>query len=145
MPERHFAGPVQRYTMQTRAAIPQQWQSYNDAGTKMAGAVPGAFYGIAFNVAPDMESFDYLCGQEVPADATLPAGFTQVTITGPYARFVTKDHISTMNAAWHEVYTHWLTRPDLHPRPGPALEYYPPEFEPMTGEGGFELWVPVAE
>jgi AraC family transcriptional regulator len=144
MPERHFAGPVQRYTMQTRSAIPQQWQAYTDAGTKVAGAIPGTFYGIAFNVAPDMGSFDYLCGQEVPAGAILPAGFDRVTIAGPYARFATKGHISTMNGAWNEVYAHWLTLPDLRPRPGPAMEYYPPEFDGMTGEGGFEIWVAVA-
>jgi predicted transcriptional regulator YdeE len=49
-----------------------------------------------------------------------------------------------MQAAWAEIYDDWLKRPEFPPRPGPSVEYYPPQFNGMTGEGGFEIWVPVA-
>ncbi len=90
-----------------------------------------------------MGNFDYLCGQEVPAGAPLPAGFKAVTISGPYARFATQGHISTINAVWGEIYEKWLSQPDFRPRPGPSVEYYPPQFSGVTGNGGFELWVPI--
>ena len=84
-----------------------------------------------------------MCGQEVSAGAALPAGFGSTTIVGAYARFVTNGHISTMSAAWGEIFGDWLTRPQFRPRPGPSVEYYPPEFDGMSGEGGYEIWVAV--
>ena len=142
---RRFAGPVQRYTMQTRSAIPAQWVAYNDAGDRVPEAVPGDYYGLVYNYGVEEGSFDYMCGQEVPIAATLPKGFGTVTIAGRFARFATKGHISTMNAVWEEVYAKWLSRPELKPRQGPSVEYYPPEFNGMTGEGGFEVWIAIED
>ena len=142
-PPRQFAGLVQTYTLQTRGAIPAQWAAYNDVGVRVAEAVPGGYYGLVFHYAEDGGRFDYMCGQEVPAAATLPAGFGAVTIAGRYARFATKGPIATMSAVWAEVYGHWLTLPELKPRPGPSVEYYPPQFDGMTGEGGFEVWIAI--
>ena len=48
-----------------------------------------------------------------------------------------------MQAAWGEVYNHWASQPDCGPRSGPGVEFYPPEFDGMTGNGGYELWIPV--
>ena len=143
MPQRRFAGLVRRYSMQARGQIPGQWSDYNEAGVRVPGAVPDGYYGVAFNHAGDIGSFDYLCGQEVSETAALPAGFGAVAISGTYARFVTLGHISTMNAVWDEVFGIWLKRPAYLHRPGPPVEHYPPEFNGMTGEGGFEIWVPV--
>lgn len=143
MPPRHFAGLTRRYDMQTRSAIPAQWADYNTAGVVLPHAIPDAWYGLCYNFGPDM-SFDYLSGQEVSAVADLPPGFAAVTIAGTYARFATKGHISTMQAALGEIYGDWLKRPDYQPRPGPSVEYYPLEFDGMTGDGGYEIWVPVA-
>jgi AraC family transcriptional regulator len=143
MPVRHFAGPVQRYDMQTRAGIPAQWAAYNEVGLRVEGAVPGDYYGLVFNYSEDGGTFDYMCGQEVSAGAALPAGFGSTSIEGTYARFATKGHISTMSAAWGEIFGDWLTRPQFRPRPGASVEYYPPEFDGMSGEGGYEIWVAV--
>jgi AraC family transcriptional regulator len=143
MPTRRFAGPVRRYTMQTRSDIPAQWVAYNEADIRVTGAVPDDYYGLCFKFSEEEGSFDYMCGQEVPAGAALPAGFGSVTLSGRYARFATKGHISTMTLVWEEIYGHWLGQADLKPRPGPSVEYYPPAFDGMTGNGGFEIWIAV--
>lgn len=140
---RSFAGPVQRYTMQTRSGIPAQWVAYNAAGERVPGAGLAAYYGLSFGYDEVTGSFDYLCGQEVGLGTGLPAGFGSVTIEGVYARFATVGHISTMQAVWEEVYGVWLMKPEYRPRHGASVEYYPPAFDPMTGAGGFEVWVPV--
>ena len=49
-----------------------------------------------------------------------------------------------MQSAWGEVYNHWADQPGCGPVAGPSVEYYPPEFNGMTGNGGYELWIPVA-
>lgn len=143
MPARRFAGPQRRYDMQSRAEIPAQWAAYNAEATRVPGASPGDYYGIVHNFSEEAGTFDYICGQEVPANAPLPTGFSATTIEGPYARFATKGHISTMNAVWSEIYNSWLTRPEYRPRKGASVEYYPPEFNGMTGDGGFEVWLPI--
>ncbi|MEO8243261.1 MAG: AraC family transcriptional regulator [bacterium] len=138
-----IAGLSRNYDMQTRVKIPAQWVDYNEDGTRVPGVASDDYYGVVYNFSDDMATFDYICGQETPANATLPNGFSAVTISGRYARFVSKGHISTINAAWAEVYSDWLSRPDFKPRRGPSVEYYPPAFNGMTGEGGYELWVPL--
>ena len=143
IPQRRLAGPVRRYSMATRSQIPGQWADYNAAGVRVTGARPGDYYGVVFNYSGDIAAFDYLCGQDVTATAILPHGFGEVLVSGAYARFATLGHISTMNAVWAEVYGHWLQRPEYRHRPGPPVEYYPPAFDGMTGEGGFEVWVAV--
>lgn len=143
MSRRRFAGPQRRYDMQSRAEIPAQWAAYNAEGLRVLGATPDDYYGIIHNFSEESGTFDYICAQEVPAQAALPAGFAAVTIEGPYARFATAGHIATMNAVWSEIYDRWLTRPQYRPRKGASIEYYPPAFNGMTGEGGFEVWLPV--
>ena len=142
MPQRQFAGLVRRYDMQTRGAIPAQWGDYNGMAA-LPYSVPDAWYGVCYNFGAGM-SFDYLSGQEVTGVADLPSGFAAVSIIGAYARFATKGHISTMQAAWGEIHGDWLKRADYSPRHGPSVEFYPPAFNGMTGEGGWEIWVPVA-
>jgi AraC family transcriptional regulator len=144
-PERLIAGPSQRYDMQTRARIPAQWAAYNEAEVRVASPAPEDYYGVAYGFTPTTGDFDYLCGQEIARRATLPEGFAKVTLpAGRWARFVTKGHISTMQSAWGEVYNHWSGQPGCGPVAGPSVEYYPPEFDGMTGNGGYELWIPVA-
>ena len=137
-PPRRFVGRVRAYTMQTRDAIPAQWVDYMATGARG----PGDYFGVAFNADPGTGRFDYLCGREA-VDGAQPEGEGQVSIAGAYARFATSGHIATMPAVWAEVYGHWLQGGGLRGRPGPAVEYYPPQFDGMTGAGGFEVWVPV--
>jgi AraC family transcriptional regulator len=54
-----------------------------------------------------------------------------------------RDSIAEMPAVWAEIHGHWLQQPEWHPRPGPSVEYYPPAFDGATGQGGYEIWVPV--
>ena len=144
MPDRHFAGPARSYDMTTRSQIPAQWQDYNRPGPRPESLDPAAYYGLSFNVAPDMSRFDYLCGQEVSAAVVLPEGVQRVTAPGGlWARFATKGHISTMQSAIEELYGHWARQPGLSPRAAPSIEYYPPQFDGMSGNGGYELWLPV--
>lgn len=140
MQSRRFAGPVQRYTMQTGSAIPAQWMAYNTAGERVKGAGLEDYYGLVFNDDEEAGAFDDMCGQEAPVGALISAGFGTVTIEGPYARFATGAHISTMQAAWGEVYGIWLIKPEFRARHDAAVKYHPPAFNRMTGEGGYEDW-----
>jgi AraC family transcriptional regulator len=143
MPERRILGPLRRYDMQTRQGIPGQWADYNMADVKAEGAVPDCWYGVCANFG-EGGTFDYLCGQEVPNGA-VPAGWSALTLpAGRWARFVEAGHISLMQDVWGEIYREWMGRPGLTPRDAPSVEVYPLAFNGATGEGGFEIWMPVA-
>ena len=145
LPARSFCGPVARYDMTTRSAIPAQWQAYNDADLRAPSPAPEEYFGIVFNFDAAKGSFDYMCGQELTKGATLPEGFKVLQVpAGPWAKFITQDHISTMQNAWGEVMGHWLGQPGCIPREGPTMEFYPPEFDGETGTGGYQIWMPVA-
>jgi AraC family transcriptional regulator len=145
MPERLIVGLSRRYDMQTRSAIPAQWAAYNEDGATPPDLIADRWYGVNSAFSEADASFDYLCGVEVTRRGPLPSGQTLVTIAaGNYARFATRDHISAMNGMWSEIYSDWLGQDNLMPRPGPSLEYYSLEFDGRTGEGGYEIWIPVA-
>jgi AraC family transcriptional regulator len=142
MPDRRILGPMRRYSMETRQAIPGQWAEYNLAGLKASGAVPDRWYGVCANFG-EGGTFDYLCGMEVPK-GVVPAGWAALTLpAGCWARFVEKGHISVMQDVWAEIFREWMGRKGLTPRDGPSVEFYPLEFDGATGEGGFEIWMPV--
>jgi AraC family transcriptional regulator len=143
-PERLIAGLSRRYDMQTRAGIPAQWAAYNEAALRAPSPAPEDYYGVAYGFTPATGDFDYLCGQEIAPGTALPEGFAKVALpAGRWARFLTKGHITTMQAAWGEVYNHWASQPNCGPRSGPGVEFYSPEFDGRTGNGGYELWIPV--
>ena len=143
MPERRIVGLRRRYTMETRMAIPGQWAEYNGGGHELSDAVPDAWYGVCADFGED-GSFDYLCGQEAPR-AAVPAGWSAITLpAGRWARFATTAHISAMQEMWGEIYREWMGKDRMTPRDGPSTEYYPASFDGATGEGGYEIWVPVA-
>jgi AraC family transcriptional regulator len=143
MPDRRIVGLSRRYTMETRRAIPAQWGDYNEAGFEIDGAVPDAWYGVCTSSGPGGD-FDYLCGQEAPRGA-VPKGWSAVVLpAGRWARFVEPGHISRMDAVWSEIFGQWMGQEGLAPREGPFVEFYPLSFDGMTGEGGFEIWMPVA-
>lgn len=144
MPQKIIAGPSMGYDMQTRVNIPAQWAAYNAAGVGAEGAVPDAWYGVVYNFGEG--TMEYLCGQEVRSARGQPKGFSTVVVpAGTYARFRSEGHISTMGDAWNEIYEYWLAKPEYRPRPGPTLEFYPLEFDGRTGNGGYEIWIAMAE
>jgi AraC family transcriptional regulator len=82
---------------------------------------------------------------ELAAGAQPGPGQAEVTLPGgTWARFVVADGIEVMPEVWAEIHGHWLKQPDWQPRPGPSVEFYPPAFNGATGQGGYEIWVPVA-
>lgn len=143
MPERRILGPMVRYTMESRQAIPSQWAALNGEGMRAEGALSEVWYGVCRDVGED-GAFDYLSGQEVPKGAP-PSGWAEIRLpAGRWARFSHDGHVSEMPRVLAEVFGDWLGQAGLVPRQGPAVEVYPPGFDGDTGLGGFEVWVPVA-
>src|SRR3954468_17312614 len=139
------AGPGERYTFETGAAIPGQWQRFHQKLGEIPHRVGRVAYGVCCN-GDDSGNFDYIAGVEVSDFSDLPREFSRVRI--PEARFAVfshKDHISTIRRTVNTIWNQWLPASGLKAADAPSFERYDENFDPLTGNGGLEIWVPIRE
>jgi len=138
-----IAGLRERYSCESSKAIPSQWLRLQPYLGHVDGQRGKVAYGVRFNPDDDGD-FDYLCGVEVADLDRLPQGFSHVRIPRQlYAVFAHGGHISTIRSVVTSIWSHWLPESGLETAEAPDFERYGPEFDPRTGNGGFEIWVPV--
>jgi AraC family transcriptional regulator len=136
-----IAGLGGRYLASNSAGIPSQWQRYEQ------GARPpskGKYaYGVCFNY-DDEGNFDYLCGHEVANFSSVPADTTRVRLARqPYAVVRHTGHIGSIPLTWRAFLETWLPASGLLAADAPDFERYDADFDPLTGIGGVEIWVPL--
>jgi AraC family transcriptional regulator len=137
------AGLSARYTCESAAAIPSQWQRFNEYFGKVPGQVGNVAYGVCYN-ADDAGNIDYLCGVEVSDFSSLPGEFSRLRIAANrYAVFSHREHVSTVRRTWNTIWNKWLPASGHIPADAPNFERYDEKFDPVSGMGGFEIWLPL--
>jgi AraC family transcriptional regulator len=140
-----IAGLGERYTWESGAAIPGQWQRFHQSVANFPGRIGPVAYGVCCN-ADDAGNFDYITGVEVPDFSDLPREFSRVRIPEQkYAVFTHRDHVSTIRRTINTVWNQWLPASGLKAVDAPSLERYGENFDPLTGYGGLEIWMPVGD
>ena len=87
---------------------------------------------------------DYICAVEVSDFGNVPKEWVRLRIPEQrYAAFFHGGHISTIRQVWHTIWNKWLPESGYETTGGPEFERYDERFNPVTGEGGFEIWIPV--
>jgi AraC family transcriptional regulator len=137
------AGFVERHNCESPAGIPDQWQRFVPYLGSIPGQVGRVAYGVVYNF--DRESnFDYLCGVEVAGSPVLPRGMTTLSLPPQkYAVFTHRGHIAGIRSTIAAIWSQWFPESGHKALEAPTLERYGPEFDPKTGMGGIEIWVPV--
>lgn len=136
------AGFSHRFSTQDTTGIQRLWQSFGQHIGSIPGEVPGVAYGVCYN--SNGGSFDYLCGVEVRSSADMPQGFIVLEVpSNRYAIFHHGGHVSDIHAILREIFSDWLPKSGHQAAAAPVLERYGPEFNSRTGEGGFDLYLPV--
>ena len=139
------AGIGERYNHESGAGIPGQWQRFQQAVANIPGRVGQVAYGVCCN-GDDAGNFDYIAGVEVSDFSDLPREFSRVRIPEQkYAVFTHRDHISTIRRTINTIWNHWLPASGRKAADAPSFERYDENFDPLTGNGGLEIWVPVGE
>jgi AraC family transcriptional regulator len=144
-----IAGLRAHYTAAPWEGIPAQWQRFHSTlkGTHLRetpGQVDRPAYGLCFLVS---NGVDYLSGVEVSDNAELPNEF--VTVSIPVQRYVVfrhPDHVSKLRDTC-EIAFKWL-RTSGHEAAKTAgvpdfFERYGENFDPQSGIGDIELWLPI--
>jgi AraC family transcriptional regulator len=140
------AGVGERYTWESGGpAIPGQWHRFHQSVESMPGRVGRVAYGVCCN-GDDSGNFDYIAGVEVSDFSDLPREFSRVRIPEQrYAVFTHRDHISSIRRTVNTIWNHWLPASGLNAADAPSFERYDENFDPLTGNGGLEIWVPVKQ
>jgi AraC family transcriptional regulator len=138
-----IAGFSERYTCESSAGIPAQWQRFLPHFNHVPGQVGRVAYGVTYN-ADDEGNMDYLCGVEVPDFSRVPADWARLRI--PEQRYVVfhhPGHIAGIRRTWSTIWTSWFPASGHEPADGPNFERYGENFDPQTGNGGVEIWIPI--
>ena len=92
----------------------------------------------------DHGNVDYIAGVEVSDFTDTPAELTRLRIPEQrYAVFRHEDHISSIRGTVSAIWNNWLPESDYQASGGPDFERYDESFDPETGLGGVEIWVPI--
>lgn len=138
-----IAGIAERYSCETSAGIPSQWQQFMPFIGNVPGQIGEDAYGVRWNVDEEGH-FDYLCGMEVSSFSRLPSQFAHVRIPAQkYAVFSHREHVSTIRSTWATIWNAWWPSSGHELADAPDFERYGAEFDPRTGLGGLEIWVPI--
>ena len=140
------AGIGERYTWESGGpAIPGQWQRFHQKVGEIPDRVGKVAYGVCCN-GDDSGSFDYIAGVEVSDFSGLPREFSRVRISEQkYAVFTHAEHISTIRRTVNTIWNHWLPASGMKAADAPNFERYDENFDPLTGNGGLEIWIPIGQ
>ncbi|QWG19528.1 AraC family transcriptional regulator [Bradyrhizobium sediminis] len=139
------AGIGERYSCESGAAIPGQWQRFHQSVDRIPGRIGKVAYGVCCN-ADDAGNFDYIAGVEVSDFSDLPHEFARLRIPEQrYAVFSHREHISTIRRTVNTIWNQWLPSSGLKAADAPNFERYDENFDPLTGNGGLEIWIPIRE
>ena len=138
-----LAGLIQTYAMKDIGGIPSQWEKFNAWHGQIPNTVGESAYGASLAFSEE-KGCDYMCAVEVSDTSDVPKEFSTYTVpAATYAIFRQPGHITLMRPTIGTIWGKWLPQSGYEADETPLIEYYGPEFDPVTGNGGFEVWLPV--
>lgn len=139
-----IVGISRYYPFEKVGEIPDQWQSFAPLIPQIANSGSSATYGVIYNGGDD--SFDYLSGVELLAGNQAPQGLVSLIIPAQsYAVFWHAGHVATLRETCDAIWSDWLPSSDKAVVEAPWFERYGDQFNPTTGSGGLEVWIPVSD
>ena len=141
------AGVAERITCDNGAIIPSLWHRFHqevaDIPARIGQGNDQVAYGVCSN-GDDAGNFDYIAGVEVSDFSDLPRRYGRIRIPEQrYAVFTHSDHVASIRRTVNTIWNHWLPASGFKAADAPNFERYDVNFDPTTGNGGFEIWVPV--
>jgi AraC family transcriptional regulator len=140
---RLFAGIGARYTAETCAAIPSQWQKFVPYLGTISSQIGRATYGVVCN-SDDEGNIEYICGVEVSSFSRIPDDWRRLRVPEQrYVVFPHNGHVSAIRSTWLAIFNKWLPESGHRFSGGPEFERYSEKFDPVAGVGGIEIWIPL--
>jgi AraC family transcriptional regulator len=138
-----IAGLGGHFTFENLGGLPGLWQRFHPHLGNVPGQAGDVAYGVCYNT-DEAGHFDYIAGVEVADFASLPPEFARLRVAEQhYAVFTHEDHVSTVRGTFMAIFNDWLPKSGYRSADAPPFERYDARFDPRTGMGGFEIWIPV--
>jgi|GEM_PF-684441 len=140
-----IAGLDRHYRVEQMGEIPGQWMEFAPSIGSLPGQIGYVTYGVSTGLFAHDESFRYMAGVEVSDLTGLPDVFSAVRLPAQrYAVFTHGGHVSKFCEMIDAIFRHWLPSSGYQPTVAPAFfERYDETFDPVSGLGGMEVWVPI--
>ena len=139
-----IVGLKKRYNDITSAQMPSQWEAFQphigNIDTQKGNNVA---YGILCN-GDDEGNIDYMTGVEVSQypDALETLDCLRIA-SQTYAVFRHEGHVSDISRTWKTIFGKWLPETSRKLVDAPQMERYGEGFDPQSGVGDIEIWIPV--
>lgn len=137
-------GLTRRQNLANAQAIPGQWQQFMTRYEEIDNKAEE----IPVSVTTDMDgdgNFSYLTGVVVTSAGAPPKGLVVQHIPPQtYAVFTHSGHTSEIPKTYAAIWDQWVPQSGKVVSDGPWLEKHLPTFNPRTGLGGIEIWIPLA-
>lgn len=128
------------------AAIPSQWLEFQPFIGRIDGQTGSTAYGVCTETTPESDGFIYTAAVEVTGSAEVPKGLVALDFAPRRcAIFHHPDHISTIRTTTKGIFDRWLPQSgeQLSDDGVSLVEVYDKRFDPRSGRGGLDLWVPL--
>ena len=124
--------------------VPAQWREFNEMVGTIPGTVGHTSYGVICGADMSRNTMEYMCAIEVASFDAVPAGVGRLRVPPDvlYAVFVHDGPIDGIRATWDAVWR-WLPGSGYRSANTPDWERYDERYDPATGTGVVEIWVPV--
>lgn len=124
------------------AEIPQLWEQANQFIGSIEGEIGSAAYGVCSDFTED--GFNYTCCTETDPAAQNDAPLVTLGIPAQtYLVFTHRGHISGIGATTMAAWDDGIPTSGKKPTNGINFELYDARFDPKTGTGEVEIWIPV--
>jgi AraC family transcriptional regulator len=139
-----LAGLIKTFALKDLGSIPSLWEQFDQIQDAITNTGPERRYFGASLSFSEEKGCEYMAALEVTDLASVPKEAQTATIPAAhYAIFAQPGHITLMRPTIMSIWQDWLPTSGYTAAEAPLIEYYPPAFDGMTGNGGFEIWLPV--
>jgi AraC family transcriptional regulator len=142
-------GLAGRFTPPTASRIPELWTRFVARIDQIPHRQGAGTYGVCSEADPatgDEGGFTYVAAVEVERIDAVPEGMIALTVPGGrYAVFTHAGHISRLHDTVQRIWGSWLPASRYRHVPRPDFEVYDERWNPGTGLGEIDVWVPIAD
>lgn len=135
----NIVGISRLYSPGTEGEIPALWEKFIPLIESIPHHIPNITFGLCLSFHP-VGGFEYLAGVEVTEVGTLSPELRAVSLPPrQYAVFIHEGHYSLLPQTFAAICTGWQNLDGE----APSFERYTEEYNPETGSGGIEVWIPL--
>ncbi|AZD56469.1 Transcriptional regulator, AraC family [Pseudomonas chlororaphis subsp. aurantiaca] len=140
-----IAGLGGHFTPETMQRILELWERFIPHLGKVPGQVGEVTYGLCCN--PDGKGgFEYIAGVEISKLDDLPELYRWIEVPPQqYAVFEHQGPLASLPQTFQYIWKTWLPQSGREAADAPEFERYSADFNPDTGQGVLEIWLPIKE